>query len=266
MLLIGEKLNGFIKRTAEAIANRDEAYLMDLALRQEQAGADFLDLCAADGDHEVEVLRWLVSVAERASSLPVCLDSPNPETIASVLPLCKKPGIINSVSLETGKIETLFPLLAKSEWKIIALLCSSAGVPDTVEGRMDLFDQILSAAKQHGIGEGRLLIDPILHSLATEETAFETFAGCAREIRRRSNRVHIVSGLSNISFGLPARPLINRAFLVLAMQAGMDSAILNPLDGELMGLLNATRALLGDDEYCMDYITAFREGRFGTKS
>jgi len=77
--------------------------------------------------------------------------------------------------------------------------------------------------------------------------------------------VHIVSGLSNVSFGLPERSLINRAFLVLAMQAGMDSAILNPLDHELMGLLHATRALLGEDEYCMDYITAFREGRLGAK-
>lgn len=265
MILIGEKLNGFIKRTSEAIANRDETYLIDLAKQQELAGANYLDLCAAEGEREPETLRWLISLAESASSLPICLDSPNPETIAAVLPLCSKPGIINSVSLETGKIETLFPLLAKSEWKIIALLCSSAGVPDSVSGRMDLFEQILTAAGRYEIDESRLFIDPVLHSLATEESAFETFAGCAREIRNRSKRVHIVSGLSNVSFGLPARSLINRAFLVLAMQAGMDSAILNPLDGELMGLLHATRALLGEDEYCMDYISAFREGRFGAR-
>ncbi|MPN64602.1 5-methyltetrahydrofolate:corrinoid/iron-sulfur protein co-methyltransferase [bioreactor metagenome] len=130
---------------------------------------------------------------------------------------------------------------------------------------MELFERILSAAKQYNIDESRLLIDPVLHSLATEETSFETFAGCVREIRKRSNKVHVVSGLSNVSFGLPERSLINRAFLVLAMQAGMDSAILNPLDRELMGLLHATRALLGEDEYCMDYITAFREGRLGSK-
>ena len=265
MLIIGEKLNGFIKRTAEAINSRDEVYLKDLALQQEQSGADYIDLCAADGEHEADTLRWLVSLAQEASSLPICLDSPNPNTIAAVLPYCKRPGIINSVSLEPGKIETLFPLLANTEWKFVALLCSNAGVPNSVSERMELFDRILLAAKEHGIDESRLLIDPVLHSLATEETAFETFAGCAREIRKRSSRVHIVSGLSNVSFGLPERSLINRAFLVLAVQAGMDSAILNPLDRELMGLLYATRALLGEDEYCMDYITAFREGRFGAK-
>lgn len=265
MILIGEKLNGFVKRTAEAISARDESYLMSLAKQQEESGADYLDVCAADGEYEAETLRWLVSLAESVSFLPVCLDSPNPDTIAAVLPFCKRPGIVNSVSMETSKIETLFPLLAKTEWKIIALLCSNAGVPGSVSGRIALFEQILDAANRYGISEDRLLIDPVLHSLATEENAFETFAGCAREIRTRSKDVHIVSGLSNVSFGLPARTLVNRAFLVLAMQAGMDSAILNPLDGELMGLLYAARALLGEDEYCMDYITAYREGRLGAK-
>lgn len=265
MILIGEKLNGFIKSTAGLIERRDEKALCELAVLQEQAGADYLDVCAADGEHEADTLRWLVSLAENASTLPICLDSPNPDTIAAVLPLCKRPGIVNSVSMESGKIEALFPLLANTEWKIIALLCSNAGVPDSVSGRIKLFDQILDAAHRYQIDESRLFVDPVLHSLATEETAFETFSGCAREIRVRSKQVHIVSGLSNVSFGLPARALVNRAFLVLAMQAGMDAAILNPLDQELMGLLHATRALLGEDEYCMEYIAAFREGRFGTK-
>lgn len=263
MIIIGEKLNGFIKATAEAISRRDTAYLMELTRLQENAGAHYLDLCAADGERETETLSWLVSLAQSASDLPLSLDSPNPDSIAAVLPLCKRAGIVNSVSLEPGKIETLFPLLANSEWKIIALLCSNTGVPDSVAGRMDLFVQILEKAKQYGVDESRLLIDPVLHSLGTDESSFNTFAACAREIRGRSKKVHIVSGLSNISFGLPARALVNRAFLVLAMQAGMDSAILNPLDRELMGLLYAARALLGEDEYCMDYIAAFREDRIG---
>lgn len=263
MIIIGEKLNGFIKATAEAISARDEAYLKELALLQERAGADYLDVCAADGERETDTLRWLVSLAQSASDLPICLDSPNPDTIAAVMPLCKRAGIVNSVSLEAGKIETLFPLLAKNEWKIIALLCSNAGVPESVSGRMDLFERILQEAGRYGIDESRLLIDPVLHALATDDASFATFATCAREIRSRSKQVHIVSGLSNISFGLPARALVNRAFLVLAMQAGMDCAILNPLDREQTGLLYAARALLGEDEYCMDYIAAFREKRFG---
>jgi 5-methyltetrahydrofolate--homocysteine methyltransferase len=263
MIIIGEKLNGFVKNTAAAIQNRDEAFLRALALDQANAGADYIDVCAANGETEAATLQWLAALAEEASGVPVCLDSPNPEVIAAVLPHCKREGVVNSVSLESGKIDTLFPLLAHTNWKVVALLCSNAGVPETVSGRLELFEQILDAAKRYEIDESRLLIDPVLHALATDEAAFVTYAECAHEIRKRSDRVHIVSGMSNISFGLPARAQINRAFLVLAMQAGMDSAILNPLDRELMGLLYATRALLGEDEYCMEYIGAYREGKFG---
>ena len=266
MILIGEKLNGFIPSVGEAIRTRNEAFLRDLAVRQEAAGADYLDVCAAvDAESEAETLRWLVEIAESACSLPLCIDSPNPAVLAEVLPHCKREGILNSVSMESGKIETLFPLIADTNWKVVGLLCSNAGVPEHVDGRIELFEQIRTAAKTHGIGEERLLIDPVVHTLSTDEEALSTFSACAREIRARSDRAHVVSGLSNISFGLPARPLINHAFLVLAMQAGMNAAILDVLDREMVGLLHATAALLGEDEYCMDYITAFRENRIGPK-
>ncbi|NLI53116.1 MAG: dihydropteroate synthase [Clostridiales bacterium] len=264
MLLIGEKLNGFIPSVGKAILARDETLLRDLAVRQEEAGADYLDVCAGgDSEAEAESLLWLARLAEDATSLPLCVDSPNPSVLAYVLPQLKREGIVNSVSMESGKIETLFPLIAETGWKVVALLCSNAGVPQSAKGRLDLFEQIFNAAKQYGIAESRLLIDPVVHTLSTDEDALKTFAACAREIRARSASIHVVSGLSNISFGLPARPLVNHAFLVLAMQAGMNAAIMDVLDREMVGLVHATNALLGEDEYCMDYITAFRENRIG---
>ena len=138
-------------------------------------------------------------------------------------------------------------------------------MPESTEGRLAIFEQIRAAAKEYGIAESRLLIDPIVHTLSTDENSLSTFAACAKEIRARSADAHVVSGLSNISFGLPTRSVINHAFLVLAMQAGMNAAIMDVLDREMVGLLHATNALLGEDEYCMDYITAFREGRIGPK-
>ena len=266
MIIIGEKLNGFIPSVGKAIRERDEAFLTDLAVRQQQAGADYLDVCAAvDADIEAETLLWLARLAESASSLPLCIDSPNPAVLAAVLPHCKRAGIVNSVSMESGKIETIFPLIANTGWKVIALTCTNAGVPENAEGRLAIFEQILAAAKSHGIAEDRLLVDPIVHTLSTDEQALITFAASAKLIRARAKDVHVVSGLSNISFGLPARSVINHAFLVLAMQAGMNAAIMDALDREMMGLLHATNALLGCDEYCMDYITAFREGLIGQK-
>ena len=266
MIIIGEKLNGFIPSVGKAIRERDEAFLRDLAVRQEEAGADYLDVCAAvDAEVEAETLLWLAQLAESASSLPLCIDSPNPQVLAAVLPHCKRAGIVNSVSMESGKIETIFPLIKDTKWKVIALTCTSAGVPESAEGRLAIFEQIRAAAHEYGIAEDRLLIDPIVHTLSTDEQSLATFAACAKEIRARAKTAHVVSGLSNISFGLPARSVINHAFLVLAMQAGMNAAIMDVLDREMVGLLHATNALLGEDEYCMDYITAFREGLFGQK-
>ena len=232
MIIIGEKLNGFIPSVGKAIRERDEAFLRGLAVRQEEAGADYLDVCAAaDSEAEGETLRWLARLAEDATSLPLCVDSPNPKVIAEVLPHCRREGIVNSVSMESGKIETLFPLIAGTGWKAIALTCSNSGVPESAEGRLAIFEQIRAAAKEHGIAESRLLIDPIVHTLSTDEQSLSTFAACAREIRARAADVRVVSGLSNISYGLPARPLINRAFLVLAMQAGMNAAIMDARAG-----------------------------------
>jgi 5-methyltetrahydrofolate--homocysteine methyltransferase len=266
MMIIGEKLNGFIPAVGAAIKNRDEEYLKNLVIAQERDGADYLDVCAAvDNDVEVETLGWMIRIAEENSTLPVCIDSANPDTIAAVLPLCKRTGIVNSVSMESGKIETIFPLIAETGWKCVALLCSSDGVPDSVEDRMAILENILKQAGAYGISEDRLFIDPIVRTLSTDETALTTFAECTRQIRARSHDVHVVSGLSNISYGLPARTLINHAFLILAMQSGMDSAILDPTDRTMTGLMHAALALLGEDEYCMDYITAFRENRIGPK-
>ena len=184
MILIGEKLNGFIPSVGKAIRSGDETFLCDLAVRQEAAGADYLDVCAAvDSEIEAKTLRWLVELIQDTTSLPLCIDSPNPAVLAEVLPHCKRPGIVNSVSMESGKIETLFPIIAHSEWKVIALLSANTGVPEQAEGRLALFEQIRTSAQQYGISEERLLIDPVVHTLSTDENALFTFAACAKEIR-----------------------------------------------------------------------------------
>lgn len=264
MIIIGEKLNGFIPSVQKAIRAKDETFLRELARKQEAAGADYLDVCAAvENEIEANTLRWLVELTEDASSLPLCIDSPNPGVLSEVLPHCKRTGIVNSVSMERGKIETLFPLIADTGWKAVALLCSSTGVPEHAQGRLALFEQIYAAAKEYQIADDRLLIDPIVHTLSTDENALATFTDCAKQLRQRAPDVHIVSGLSNISYGLPARTLINRAFLVFAIEAGMDAAIMDVLDRDMVGLMHAANALLGRDEYCADYIAAFRENRIG---
>ena len=257
MILIGEKLNGSIPAVAEAIARRDADFIRARARMQAEAGADYLDVCASvEVGREVETLRWMIDLVQEVTDTPICLDSPNPDALVAAIPFCKRPGMINSVSLEGRKLDTVFPAIADTAWRCVALLCGDDGIPDSAARRLEIFETILARANDYGISEDRLFIDPLVVTLSTSGASLSTFAACAREIRRRSERIHITSGLSNISFGLPARKYINQAFLVLAMEAGMDSAILDPTNAALRGLLHATEALLGRDELCLQYIAA----------
>ena len=139
----------------------------------------------------------------------------------------------------------------------VALLCDNDGIPDSVERRMKIFFGIMEKAKQYGIAPSRLHIDPLVVTLGTDQTALTVFADCCRRIKYEYPEIHITSGLSNISFGLPVRKNINQAFMVLAMNAGMDSAIVDPTNKNMIGMIYATNALLERDEYCLQYIDKF---------
>ena len=148
-------------------------------------------------------------------------------------------------------------MIADTDWECVALLCDNDGIPDSVERRMKIFFGIMEKAKQYGIAPSRLHIDPLVVTLGTDQTALTVFADCCRRIKYEYPEIHITSGLSNISFGLPVRKNINQAFMVLAMNAGMDSAIVDPTNKNMIGMIYATNALLERDEYCLQYIDKF---------
>jgi 5-methyltetrahydrofolate corrinoid/iron sulfur protein methyltransferase len=264
MIIIGEKLNGSIPSVAKAIGERDETRIRSLAKMQTEAGANYLDVCASVQEaQEVETLKWMLDLVQDESDVPICLDSPSQYTLVKTLPFCKKPGVVNSVSGEGNKIDLIFPVIADTGWGCIALLCDDKGIPNSVERRMEVFEGIMAKAKEYGIAPSRLYIDPLVVTLSTNDTALTVFADCGRKIKAQYPSIHITSGLSNISFGLPARKLINQAFMVLAMNAGMDSAIVDPTNKDMLGLIYATDALLENDEFCLEFIGAYREGRIG---
>lgn len=261
MIIIGEKLNGSIPSVAKAIAEKDADLIRERARMQAEAGATFLDVCASVEEAvEVETLKWMIDLVQEVTDTPICVDSPSARSCVAAIPFCKRPGLINSVSLEGDKIDTIFPVIADTDWECVALLCDNDGIPDSVERRMKIFFGIMEKAKQYGIAPSRLHIDPLVVTLGTDQTALTVFADCCRRIKYEYPEIHITSGLSNISFGLPVRKNINQAFMVLAMNAGMDSAIVDPTNKNMIGMIYATNALLERDEYCLDYI-----GKFGNK-
>lgn len=260
MIIIGEKLNGSIPSVAKAIAERDADLIRERAKKQAEAGATFLDVCASvEDDVEVETLKWMIDLVQEVTDTPICVDSPSAKSCVAAIPFCKRPGLVNSVSLEGNKIDTIFPVIADTDWECVALLCDNDGIPDSVERRMKVFHGIMEKAKEYNIAPSRLHIDPLVVTLSTDQTALTVFAECCRQIKAEYPDIHITSGLSNISFGLPTRKNINQAFMVLAMNAGMDSAIVDPTNKNMIGMIYATNALLERDEYCLDYIDKFKD-------
>ena len=264
MIIIGEKINGSIPSVAKAIEERNADWIRDLAKKQADAGATYIDVCASvDEDIEVETLHWLIDLVQEVTDLPIAVDSPSPDSILGALPFCKKPGLVNSVSGEGDKIEKIFPVIADTEWEVVALLCDDTGIPKSAEDRLRVFDRIMEDAKKYGIDPSRIHIDPLVEMLCTTDDAMANLAAVMKTIKEQYPTIHITGAVSNISFNLPYRKIVNLCFMVLSMNAGLDSAIFDPLNRDLIGAVYATEALLGMDDYCMEYITAYREELFG---
>ena len=168
MILIGEKINGSIPSVAKAIAERNEDWIRNLAKIQTEAGADFIDVCASVKDNEVETLHWLIDLVQEVTDTPICIDSPDASVCVEAMKFCKKPGLINSVSMEGNKADIIFPAIAGTTWQCVALLCAK-GIPQSAEERLTVFDQLMEKAKEYNIAPNRLHIDPLVEMLCTSE-------------------------------------------------------------------------------------------------
>jgi cobalamin-dependent methionine synthase I len=262
MIIIGEKLNSTLKSVRPAMEARDAAAIQDIAGRQVRAGAAYLDLNAGMfRQDEPECLAWLVNTVQEVSDTPFSIDSPSPAAIRAGL-LANRNGkpIINSITDEKERYEAILPLALEFQTGLVALCMDDKGMPETAADRVVIARRLIHKLQGEGLALGDIYIDPMIRPVGTGPhygvVAIETI----RAIKAEYPDVHIACGLSNVSFGLPARKLINQALLVAAMAAGMDGAILDPLDRKLMSFMYAAEALLGVDDYCMNYLAKFREG------
>ncbi|MBC3887352.1 methyltetrahydrofolate cobalamin methyltransferase [Acetobacterium paludosum] len=264
MIIIGEKINGAIPSTAKAIAKKDADFIRNLARTQTAAGVDFIDVCASvENNVELETMKWLIDIVQEVTDTPIAVDSPNVHTCIAAMKFCQKPGLFNSVSMEGDKVDLGFAAIADTDWECVALLNSDKGIPKTAKDRLGVFADIMVKAKEYGIASSRLHIDPLVEMLCTSEEGIAMVTDVIREIKKQSPTIHVTGAISNISFNLPARKSVNMGFTVMAMTAGMDSGILDPTDRDLMGIIYATEALMGEDDYCGEYIRSYRQGIHG---
>lgn len=263
MLIVAERINATRKPIREALERKDEQFLVEEAKKQEAAGAHFLDINAGtEAKEEVENLPWLVELLQGVVEIPLCLDTANDEALVRALKVYRKKEVmINSFTAERSRIEAVLSLAKEYEAFVVGLAMGEGGIPQTSSDRLQLVEFLVRAAEEYGVPREKLLVDPLVVPIGTDQRQGQIFLETLKTIKERFPGVRTICGLSNISFGMPNRKLLNRAFLALCVGYGLDAAIIDPLDRELMSILFASEALMGRDEFCMNYITAYRQGR-----
>jgi cobalamin-dependent methionine synthase I len=260
MIVIGEKLNSTRKSIKEAIANKNVALLQKLAIDQAQADADYIDVnTGAFPEQEVELMEWLVRIVQEVVDTPLSLDSANVTALEAGLKTnAKDTPMINSITAEETKFKKILPLLSEYQTPVLALAMDETGITKTADERFAVAKKLIEDLCAAGVLQEKIFLDPLIQPVSVQNDFGRIAIEVIRRVKELFPEVNTTCGLSNVSFGLPQRTRMNRCFLVMAMAAGLDSAILDPLDKELMDTVTTAEALLGKDRFCKSYIKAFR--------
>jgi cobalamin-dependent methionine synthase I len=261
MLIVGEKINSSRKSIREAIERRDAAFISEVARNQAEAGADYVDVNAGTFvEQETECLCWLVETVQKAVDLPLCLDSPNPKALSEAMKLHRGEPMINSISMEEARLQSLLPVVTSQPCRVVALCMGQTSMPTTVEERVKVGSELIGKLMDKGVPLENIHVDPLVQPVSVDTGMGVATLGAIKRITDDFPGVNTICGLSNISFGLPERHLINRNFLALCMTHGLSGAILDPTDKHLMATLLSAEMLLGRDEYCEKFIDAYQKG------
>lgn len=262
MLIVGERINSSRKAIAELVARRDAGGVAREASRQVEAGAGVVDVNAGTfGAEEPQVLRWLVTAVQEAVPVPLAIDSPSAEAVREALVAHRGKALLNSISGERERFQQFLPLIKEHGCAVVALCLDDEGMPADTAQAVAKGSTLVDALTAAGVPLEDIYVDPLVRPVGTDPGAGRAVLEAIRVLTQRYPGLRAICGLSNVSFGLPRRALLNRAFLVATMAAGLAAVILDPLDGELMALLRAAEAVLGEDPYCSRYLRAYREGR-----
>jgi len=265
VLVIGENLNATRKSVDEAIISRDREFVENLAKAQVAAGADFIDVNVGSGQQSQEqqavAMEWLVEVIQAATDRPLVIDSDAPAVIEAALG--KYQGdrlIINSVTAESARLESVGPLAVEHQAGLVALAMGASGIPDNAEERLEACELIMAYLTGLGMKAEQVYFDPLVLPIAVDTNQALVTLKTIEQIKCRFPEAKTVIGLSNISYGLPKRKVINRTFLLMAAYAGLDAVIIDPLDAKAMSLIKVADMLTGKDPFCRGYVRAHRSG------
>lgn len=260
MIIIGERINGMFKKVREAIQKKDAAFIRDLAARQVKAGAAILDINVgtASADPESDMV-WLVNTVQAEVNVPLSIDSARHEPLEAGLAAVKGKSMLNSTTGKEVDLAALLPMAKKFNSSVIGLTIDEDGVPSTVDKRVEIAMKILAAAMEAGIPADELYIDPITLPVNCAQDQPERVFAALTQFRMLSDPApHTTIGLSNISQRLKEHQLLNRTFLIMCMSHGLDSAIVDPLDEELMKAAITADMLMNRFIYADSFLEASR--------
>jgi len=259
VLIIGERINGMFKAVGQAIQDHDPGVIQKLARDQVAAGANYLDVnvgpAAADA---LEAMVWLIEAIQEATDAPLAIDSPKVEVIEAGLGACKNSAMINSTDARPAKLQPLMALAKEHDCPLIGLTMDDRGIPGDAAGRAEMAMQICAGALDVGVPTDRLYLDPLILPInCAQEGALEVLEAIRQCKLLCDPPPKTILGLSNVSQGSKYRELINRTYLIMALTAGLDAAIADVFDTELVNGMITAEMLLNKNIYCDDYIKAY---------
>jgi 5-methyltetrahydrofolate corrinoid/iron sulfur protein methyltransferase len=261
MFIIGELINGMYKDIGRAIKEKDKAAIQKCAVEQIKCGADALDVnCGPSSRDPVSDIQWLVQAIQEVTDSPLSIDSSKPQVIEAGLKALKNKAVINSTTADPEKLEMLVPLAKKYNAKLIGLTISAKGIPQNKDQRLELAATIVASCVDQGFGVEDLYLDPIVMPVNVAQAQMRDILEVIREFKIISEpSPKTILGLSNVSQGASNRSLINRTFLTMAVAFGLDAAILDPKDLDLMDAAITAQLILNKQIYCDSFLDAYRK-------
>lgn len=259
MFVIGERINGMFKNVKKAIESKNKEIIHDVANRQLEAGADALDINVGPSKGKaIDNMLWLVETVQEVTDRPLCIDTPKFDVMQEALKACKNPRLINSTKATEEELEKYVALAVETSAQLVALTIDASGVPSSVDGRVAMGATIVTKAMEGGLNIPDILIDPVILPVNVAPKGPQNVMEAIRQLKLLSEPPpKFVLGLSNVSQSCRERSLINRTYLTMAIAAGLDAAIADPTDRDLMNAAITAELLLEKQIYCDDYITAY---------
>ena len=261
MLIVGERINTSRKPVNEAVEKRDAAYITADVQKQVKAGADYIDVNSGSRiGSEMEDLRWLVDIIEAEVNVPLALDSPDPNVLLAMMKRVKQKPMINSTTAEASRFEAMKAVVQERECDLVALCMDERGIPRSVDQILGNASSLVQNLTKLGMSIEKIHLDPMIQPISVNKENGTLAVETIRRLHREFPGVKTICGLSNISFGLPNRFLVNRLFMVLCIGAGLTGALVDPLDQKMMTNILVTETLVGKDNFCLKYLKASRAG------